>query len=348
MNRPLPTPSSSRVRLVGPAAPRRALAAVLLVVSAPLVPSASAQPCFGPDNLSGGCCQIVTPTLPVFPAFQLPGLGVCWQNCQPNLQNTLKINVQTPIQTGCTEWVAPMDVVDGSSGLPAMNGKLVLDYTRTWEEMDPSGAFHQVWRFAAKADLAPALVGIVPPCPTPGCLPPFGGEPTAFFYGYVDYAAPCSGSGAPTENAMVLYHACDFFIHRPGLSSAPGVYHPAESYGIVAPVSTAQPFVLNATPPSGGPLIGEGTRLAPGILPPICLATDPIVQGQMVPLGGVCPCPPSGNPPQHQLRRFDAQTACPDPTGLPGGFQALNIGFPNLLPWFYLTTTNIGRWTNGA
>ncbi len=307
---------------------------------------ASAQvPCTGPDNLWGwNCCQLIPATLPNFTQATLPGLGICWTNCQPQTLNQIKVDWTPPFQVQCSEYLTKLTVTDINTTLPIMQGSMVLDYTRTWTEVDPAGNLVQVWRFAAKADLSPVLVGIVPPCPAPSCLPPFGNQNTAFFYGYVDYATNCS-SGI-TQNVCVLYHACDFFIHNPALSSAGGVYHPKQSYAIVAPHSTAQPFSVVKSPSGSGPLIGEGTRDLSNFPGGPCVANDGIVQGQLNLLGGACLCPLSAAPKQHQFRTFSGTTNCPTFAGTQGNFQALNIGFPTSLPWFYLTTTNIGVWTN--
>jgi len=319
---------------------------LLGIATVALSPLASAQvPCTGPDGLAGfNCCQLIGANLPSFTPVSLPGLGVCWTNCQPQTLNALRVDWTPPIPVQCSEYVTALTITDINSTLPILKGSLVLDYTRTWTELDPSNNIIQVWRFAAKADLSPVLVGLPPVCPEPSCLQPFGNQNTAFFYGYVDYATNCS-SGI-TQNVLVLYHACDFFIHNPGLSSAPGSYHPKNSYAIVAPHSTLQPFNVSKAPSPAGPLIGEGTRDLPNLPGGPCRATDGIVSGSLTFLGGACLCIPAGAPKQHTFRMFSATTNCPISSGLQGNFQALNIGFPTLLPWFYLTTTNIGVWTN--
>lgn len=333
-----------RIALRGGVARRLVVGALVAVACAAVAPRASTQPCFGPDNLVGGCCQVVTPTLPAFTGVQLPGLGICWANCQPAQKSDLRVDWPAPALLSCTSYATPLTVWDANTALPVMTGTMILDYTRTWQEIDPNGSIYQVWRFAAKVDLSPALVGVVPICPTPPCLQPFGSQPSAFFYGYVDYAQRCGGP--VFENAIVLQHGCDFFIHRPGLSSQPGVFHPKESFAIVAPVSSAQPFTIGSGPPSSGPLLGEGVRATPPILPSICYATDFVTNGQMGLLGGACLCPLGPVPKQHWFRTFQGQLSCPDATGVPGSFLALNIGFPNLLPWYGLTSTAIGAWTN--
>lgn len=301
--------------------------------------------CVGPDQLNSGiCCQILPANLPAFSNVSMPGLGICYTNCQPGTQNLIKVDWPAPTQIQCSEYVTLLTVTDQNSGQPILSGKLHLAYTRSWDEVDPAGNPYQVWRFAAKADLSPVPAGIIPPCPTARCLPPFGTQPTAFYYGYVDYASLCGT--IISQNTCVLYHACDFFIHRPGFSDRPGVFHPNEAYAIVAPHSAAQPFVPQLNPSPNGPMLGDVTREVqnfPGLL---CMANDRIAGGQVALLGGACLCPPSVVPKLTQFRSIQAQLSCPDPTGVGGSFQSLNLGFPNVLPWFHVMTTNIGCWTN--
>jgi hypothetical protein len=220
----------------------------------------------------------------------------------------------------------------------------VLDYTRTWDEIDPSGLAAQVWRFTAKADLSFLTPGTPPFCPTPGCIIPNGPYQTAFFYGYVDYVA-CTSSGA-WENVLVLYHACDRFIHAPGLSDKPGSFHPGISYAIVAPHSAAQPFIpFNMIAP-GGPVLGEATRTVNGTTPPAtCFVEDHVLQAALTPLGAGCVCTLSTWPKQQTLRQFSGQTNCTNTAGVPGGWVSLNVSWPTL-PWFHMVSTSLGCWAN--
>src|SRR5262249_24093134 len=158
-------------------------------------------------------------------------------------------------------------------------------YTRTWTEVDPNGNLMQVWRFTVKADLSIPPNGLPVNCPTPPCLAPIGPDPTAFFYGYMDYAA--CGTAAGFQNVLVLEHMPDRFVHAPGFSSMPGVFHPGGSYAIIAPDSPAQPFIPGNAIASGGPILLEATRdvNVPGIPPNVCLAEDRITQGVITKLG---------------------------------------------------------------
>jgi hypothetical protein len=314
-----------------------------LVVGA--APAASAQGFCVPDGLIGPCCAPVTPALPPFQTTSIPGLGICWAQCSVNTTNTLKVSWTTLAQGPCSEFTTTLTVADGGTGLPILTGPMVLDYTRTWNEIDPTGVTTQVWRFAAKADLSP-VAGSPPACPVPSCIVPVGAQPTAFFYGYLDYAG-CSATSGPNENALVLFHNCDRFIHMPGLSNRPGVFHPGQSYAIVAPHSAVQPFVpANAIAP-GGPVLSEATRnlLLPGIPPTVCIAEDRVTQGVMQPLGAGCVCTMTANPKQQTLRQFFGNTACVNTAGIPGAWATINVGFPSL-PWNHMVTTSIGFWAN--
>jgi hypothetical protein len=319
------------------AAPAAVLACALFVGA----PAVTAQ-CLGPDNLNGPCCTPTTPALPPFPPISLPGLGVCWTQCTPNTKNDIKVSWTPLVSATCSEFVTQLSIDDATTGLPLMSGTMILDYTRTWIETEPSGLSKQVWRFAAKADLAWVPAGIVPPCPTPSCIFPPPAFNTAFYYGYLDYAT-CAAAG-PWDNALVLYHGCDRFMHMPGLSSKPGVFHPAQSYAIVAPHNSAQQFMPVNQLASGGPVIAEATR---NVLPgPICMVEDPTTAGAMTPLGAGCVCTLSAVPKQQTLRQFLGQTTCITSAGVPAAWATLNVAFPTL-PWMHMVTTSIGVWTNG-
>ncbi len=322
-----------------------ALLAVALSVVAPV--RAPAQACFGPDGLDvpGACCQPVFPTLPTFPNVLVGGLGICWTNCNVSSTNNLTVRWDPPTEVTCAQYDTNLTVVDQGSGTTVMQGTLHLDYTRTWDELTTNGTAVQVWRFAAKADLS-TPPGITPVCSVPTCLPPAGNQTSAFFYGYVDYA--CPNTAGAFDAVLVLYHACDRFIHRPGFSDKPGSYHPAGSYAIVAPHTVSQPFTpANMVAPSGGALFGEAARDSGPVTPQpfICISEDPVVSGSMLNLATGCVCTLNPNGVHHTLRQFRGQTACTQPGGIPGGWASLAINFP-VNPWFHLVSSSIGRWNN--
>jgi hypothetical protein len=323
------------------------LPATLLAVSVLLASStASSQGvCFGPDGLTGACCTAVTPNLPGFPQVAVGGLGICWNNCNVSSTQDLRVTWAPPTEVKCTEYVTTITVSDAGTGSAIMSGTLVLDYTRTWDEIAPDGTTRQVWRFAAKADLSSVLpVGVLPPCPLPTCLPPVGPHSTAFFYGYADYA--CLDPTVTFDPVLVLYHACDKFIHRPGFSDRPGSFHPGGSYAIVAPHTAVQSFTPANMVAPGGPNIGEGSRdMTPGTPPPfVCIAEDPVVAGSMDPLATGCVCNLTPTTVHHTLRKFTGTTACINAAGVSGGWATLAINFP-VNPWYHLVTSSIGFWS---
>ena len=313
------------------------LAAALATLATPI----ASQLCIGPDNLTGGCWEPRDLNVPQFPPIDLPGLGVCWDKCKPTAQECIAVRLDLPGQNPCGQYSAQLRV-DTCSGAPLLEGDAGLDYTRTWTEATPDGLLYQVWRFALKADLALIQAGAAP-CPAPPCL--FSHE-TAFFYGYVDYALRCDGTAFVFENALVLYHACDDFIHRPGLSDKPGVFHPDSTFGIVAPHTAANPFDPTVQmPATGGPLVAEAVRnVAPAGFK--CIAEERIEGGNKVPLIRGCACPLSFDSLQQTAVKLTGVGSCVQPDGAPSSFATLN--FWPTLPWFDMVTTSIGRWTTGA
>jgi hypothetical protein len=324
---------------------RSSLAGPVFIIAslAAAAPQAAAQ--CGPDGFTGLCCTPVTPTLPFFPNARLPGVNICWNGCSVANQVAVTVDWTPLVQVSCTEYITTLTVTDVNSSVPIVTGLMVLDYTRTWDEIDPSGAIHQVWRFVAKADLSPASP-VAWTCEAPNCIPPNGPHQTAFYYGSVDSAHDCT-PGSLFENSIVLHHASDFFIHKPWLSDRPGVFHPKDSYAIVAPHSTAQPFVpMNQIAPNG-PFFGEATRDMASIAPPPCFDEDYISSGSAKFINALCMSTFSSTPKQHTFRRFTGKGSCLNASGLPGTFQSLKLAFPTL-PWFHLVSTSIGTWTNGS
>ncbi|HKX46076.1 MAG TPA: hypothetical protein VJP77_05190, partial [Planctomycetota bacterium] len=308
-----------------------------------LAENAAAQ-CAGPDLLSGPCCAPAQAHLPAFPGFGLPGAGLCYDACNPLPKTALKVDLTTPVPTPvCAEFTSMLRVSDGG-GAPLLEGVLVLDYTRTWAELAPVAPApieYQVFRFAAKGDLRRSP-GAPPLCPVPACLP---AQPTAFYYGYVDFALNCTTGG--WEHALVLFHGCDWLIHRPGLSDRPGAFHPTRSYAIAAPDTAANPFVPAFSPPTGGAVVEEALRdVLPPFGPGVCQTEEPVLGGAYLPLGSGCLCPFATLPVQQTAKLLDSLGTCPDPTGVPSGAKSVNL-FPTA-PWIHLLSTAIGRWSTPA
>ncbi|MEW6071753.1 MAG: hypothetical protein AB1726_04035 [Planctomycetota bacterium] len=234
----------------------------------------------------------------------------------------------------CGEYTAALAVRDCASQ-PLMGGVLVLDYARTWVESSTPGQIdYQVWRFLAKVDLAKTTT-LPSTCPIPPCLP---AVPACFFHGYVDYAFHCLNG--TWESAIVLYHGCDDFQHTPVFSAVPGVFHPIESFAIVAPDTAGNPFVPAFLAPAGGTAVAEAVR---SVSPPAggpCLAKDFLTAGRYLPVGQACLRPISPFPPQHTAYLMDGTGFC--------GNSFLDLNLWPIVPWFDVIETAIGTWTTTA
>ena len=306
-----------------------ALSAAVFLAAAP---PAAAQ-CLGPDGLDlGPCCAPAVATLPTFPAVTLPGSSICWDNCNVAGQACTQVVLGAPVAGGCAAYTAALKVQD-CNGNPLLSTVLSLDYTRTWDEFVIPGTVSQVFRFVVKADVAAATTS-GPPCQVPSCLATY---PTAFYHGYLDYASDCSGGWAA---ALVLYHGCDAYQHNPLLSSRPGSFHPGRSFALVAPHTTANPFLPVVLPAPGGPAVAEAIRQAVNPATLACTVEEPIIGGVLQPLAAACVCPFSLFPQQTTARHVDVVGAC--------GSQARSVNVFPSLPWFENLTISIGTWTTTA
>lgn len=317
-------------RLLGP----------ILALSFPAL--ASGQSCPGPDGLDGPCWAPAAASLPDFPPFSLPGLGLCFEACAPSDQRDLGVSLGTPAQTTCGQYQSRLTVRDTAGGATVLVGTLLMDYTRTWQEVAPT-ALYQVWRFPAKVELAGDF-DLTPFCPVPACLGPYR---TAFFYGYVDWALDCRTG--EWRNALVLFHDCDLFSHHPVLSDKPSFPHPLHpdtSSAIVAPHTAVNPFVPNLMAQPQGQLIGASLRnVGHPAVPGACTTRDPAT-GQALLLGTLCPCPFAPTPAQFSAATFQGAGTCLDSTGTPSSFVALRLQVPFGWPWVFLHAVSVGRWTS--
>lgn len=298
------------------------------------VPSLTAQACFGPDGLDGPCCTFVTEDLPTFPDLSMQGSALPWQDCMPLPKLGVAMSLGGPQQLACGSYVSPFSVTT-AAGIVVASGELELTYSRTWDEISPAGQVHQVWRFLimGNLDVAPT------PVPQPA-IPPVS---PAFYHGYIDYALPCNAPLVTWRHAMVLFHNCDDFLHRPGLSANPGVFHPDRTFAFVSPDTAAQPFDHTViAPPMSGPVMMGALRDPSPAAIAACTTRDRVAQGALDPIVEGCACPLTVNlPPRNVATRMSAFGVCG------GGTLSLDtsaLGFP----WLHLISTSIGRWTNGA
>ncbi len=312
--------------------PRFALS-LLMAVAISATSSLQAQ-CLGPDNLAGPCCTFVADTLPSFPSLSLPSENICWDSCSVNSQTCSTVTLTPPVRVNCAEYTTSFDNVD-CSGTALLKGTLHLDYTRTWEEFPFPGQQNQVWRFIVKADLTTSSGTFG--CTVPSCL---GTHNTAFYYGYLDYSFDCAS--LTWEAALVLYHGCDRYQHDLLLSSRPGSFHPNRTFAVVAPTTTANPFVPAILTPTPGTLAFDGMRDAAPVTPPpfVCEANESIQLGQLFNLGSACVCPFSLFPPQTTARHLDGTSFCGSSFRTVSAFPAL--------PWFEMMSFSLGTWSSGA
>lgn len=296
--------------------------------------------CFLPDNLTGPCCESTQLTLPSFPNFTQPGLALCFKECIGVDQECISMNWSAPEPgfLNCGQYRSEIDI-STCSGISLLKGAVTLDYTRTWIESPISPVITgpvQVWRFVAKVDLTGS------PQVGNDCLipPSLGVYNTAFYYGYVDYALDCTTN--EWSQSTVLYHACDWLIHQPGISDKPGVFNPDTSYALVAPNTSSNPFVPSFSVVPAAPLVAEAMREVtpgPSTVPP-CKFEEPLINGLYEPIGFGCLCPPSLGPIQMAGLRVRGEGVCGS------RFESLNL-FPTT-PWFGAMSISIGSWTTNA
>jgi len=301
--------------------------------------------CYLPDNLDGSCCSAAA--FPMVPQFSLPeeipALGLCFDHCAEPQTHNVRIDFGETFYGGCDSFTALMIVLEGAfSPTQLLIGNLTADYSRTWSEFGPGGKI-LVWRYIVRVDLGVPQALDPTPCIVPACITPGEIETDAFFYGYLDFAV-CLDA-VPQEEPIVvlmLYHNTDYFIHMASVSSNPGVYHPAQSYAIVAhsvPLIAQNNFVAasnvvpEATAPNYHPVYGAMRDFgymnhcyAPSYILPLTAILKIISTGCS---GGF-----------KTLREFSTDnTLCNS-----AAWHSLTYGFPSL-PWYHMVSTSIGRWT---
>ncbi len=225
--------------------------------------SASAQVC-APDGLDqGNCCQPAGVVLPTIPAISMTAKFLCFNNCSPQINANLCVDIGAPQAVGaggalvCGIYTIRYQIRVCSTGAVIWTGSMRAHYSRNWQESSIPGAVNLgVWRFLLNGDLVPT-VNLPPgnPCIRPVCVSTFG---RAYFTGYIDYAFDCNtGTWAA---AWGLTHECDA-IHHPLGSARPAPaagLHPTRSFTFVGP--GAGFTVTNNIPPSQGTVVSEAVR----------------------------------------------------------------------------------------
>lgn len=315
---------------------------------------ASAQ-CPTPDNLDGSaCCAPTNERLPKLGTIAQQSLDICWSDCgiagvgnciakwKPQL-----LSSTTGFNCGVSVWTLRLT---DAIGTLKWSGKMLLTYSRTWQEIDPSGQAVQVWRYLVNGDLVPTPAAGVIPCPVPPCAPAFG---AVRYTGYIDFAETCGVAGQ--QIAWMLTHACDPIDHAPGFPRA-GAFHPGRSYTFVGPAAGFVPATVVPTEGTPGSPFESIRRLnwpVPGTAGPVTCELEERAFHVLNPVAPLCFCsvglPVSA---QWALGNLTANGSCGTAIGTPGGpllpgFLSMGIGTwtnPNLYPGVQALRWNAGQY----
>jgi len=318
---------------------RRILAtAALAAVALAAAPRAARAQCM-PDLLDTvPCCSPAPIQLPAFPAISQSSRFICFRDCaiQVNQQLCVDIDPPQPIATGgallCGVYTIKFKVKTCGTNQILWQGNLRAHYARNWQEVDPTGLTHGVWRFLLNGDLkATAFLQSTTQWSSPNIRPACYGSFNAIYVGgYIDYAFDCASS--TWQAAWCFNHDCDT-LHHPGGSPRAGVFHATRSWTFVGPGAG---FVVDpaTTVTAAGTSSGESLRWNDwAALPAICRGEETAI-GQVTQLGSRCLCSTS--------------------SAAPAQYEMTDVGFAGSCGSFVRTTpapTNlwqkrIGRWTN--
>ena len=307
-----------------PTSPRvsRSFALVWLLALPLSAPRAAAQ--CAPDGLNGGlCCALTFATLPQIPALTTDARFLCFDACQPSLNNLYCANIGVPIpmQSGgavlCGAYFIRIRLKTCGTANFVWNGAVQAFYSRNWQESSMAGSVNlTVWRFVVNGDFLPTPLLPNTPCDRPGCLSQYT---RVYFSGYIDYAFDCLSGG--WQVAFALSHECDGIHHVAGTARpAPASgFHPTRSFSIVAPGST---FVVASAGPaqSNGPINQQAIRWNNwGPAPVACSFEEPAL-GTFVAQNPLCFCTSTGAS-QYVPTNVTANSSCmssvsPSPIGV--------------------------------
>ena len=218
--------------------PRRWSALLIPLIAGALLggaPPAAAQ-CFGPDGLDiGPCCAPALPDPAALPGASLPGP----RHLLGPLHGTSSACSRCPgprRPSPCGEYTTPLTVVDRHLR-PADPDRQDACWTTR------ARGSRSIPRASPRRSGASPRRPICRPCPArPAALPDAqlhrAGRPAPHrLLLRLRGLLGLRGRRARGERARALPR-CDRFIHAPGLSDKPGVFHPGQSFAIVAPHST--------------------------------------------------------------------------------------------------------------
>jgi len=310
----------------------RPLVVALGFVALSLAPAAQ---CPTPDLLDGGpCCAPAQALLPPLPSFNQSALSICWRDCDIDLLDVCVANWQNILTYGslgspCKPRPARLRLIGG--GIVKWDGRLLLQYARTWVETDTSGNTLQVYRYLVNGDMRPDPALGPPPCPTPPCAVAFNGA--VRFTGYIDFVENCS-TGAVSK-AWMLTHACDRIDHFPGFARG-GVFHPNHAYTFVGPAASFLPGPIQ--PIEGGVGLAESVRRVRLPVPGTawtCEFEEPTSTHLLSPSTQVCFCNTASPMLQFAIQTLFLGGGCGTTLTTPGG---------PFLPGFL--SMGIGSWVN--
>jgi len=215
----------------------KTIAASLLGIAA-LQLTAEAQ-CPVPDGLDGGpCCALAQPNVPIPKAFRQETMQICWLDCDVEQVDICRAewSLGTTNLSPCAIRKMELKIKD-AAGAIKWRGRMNVQYSRTWLEIDATGAQVQVWRYLANGDLRPTANTGPSPCPVPPCAGQFNGR--VKYTGYIDMAKPCQTGPVANQGrsfAWMLTHACDEIDHHAAFPRGGG-FHPNRSYTFVGPAA---------------------------------------------------------------------------------------------------------------
>jgi hypothetical protein len=316
---------------------------LVLVVSLPWARPALAQ-CV-PDGLNvAPCCTPLGVNLPGFPAIAQSIRYLCFNQCSPQINVNLCVDVDPPqsVTAGggvvCGIYLIRYRVRLCSSGQLLWSGTMRAHYSRNWVEVPVTGQTIGVWRFLLNGNLVPSSFLLSSaqagnPCVIPTCFPVFN---SVYFTGYIDYAFHCQNQ--TWSAAWALTHDCDAVHHSPtSARPAPASgLHATRSFVFVGPGPS---FVVNvaAGVRSDGPIVQGAARWNDWMgLPAICRAEEPL-GGVVQALNEFCHCGvPGTNPPQYIDTAVNAMGACG---------TVIDTPLPPIVPFLQ---KRIGTWTDPA
>lgn len=276
----------------------RSLTAVGLSLSLS-VSSLTAQCQIGDDGFNVGCCVSPQINLPAFTSMSLSATYLCIRSCGAASRLSAIVSWTTPVAINCDHFSTNLTstVTVSAGNTLTVSGGLIMKYSRTWLEPDPTGAFtRQVWRFLVNGDLGftPSSTLVTQPCPVPqAALAPFSRRIP--MDGHIDYA--CEG-GAGFRAVLSLNHlqGC---VSWGGLAANPvaGLAGVSFTYHLVGP----NPFVpANIAEPQSNNIMMEAVRPSKiGFNPTFgysCISEQQVRTATLATVATDCVCVPSAVP----------------------------------------------------